>query len=93
METSCQPSIVNGRVVSAIEERLGDYHRNPRPRSSTLFINPLMSLLWTFDLAAVVRRNLYLDPLADTQTSWDILLTIERFSETVRRRPREAIPH
>jgi len=93
LETSRQPSIVNGSIVSAIEGRFGDYHRHPRTQSSNLFINPLMSLLWTFDLAAVARRNLYLDLLADTQTSWDILLAIERFSETVRRRPREAIPH
>lgn len=93
VETSHQPSIVNGSIVSAIEGRFGDYHRNARTQSSTLFINPLMSLLWTFDLAAVAHRNLYLDLLADTQTSWDIHLAIERFSETVRRRPREAIPH
>ena len=65
--TSRQPSIVNGSIVSAIEGRFGDYHRNPRTQSSKLFINPLMSLLWAFDLAAVARRNLYLDRLADTQ--------------------------
>jgi len=93
MATPLQPSIVNGSIVSAIEGRFGDYHRNPRTRSSKLFINPLMSLLWTFDLAAVARRNLYLDRLADTQTSWDIHLEIERFGETVRRRPWVAIPH
>jgi hypothetical protein len=91
--TSRQPSIVNGSIVSAIEGRFGDYHRNPRTQSSKLFINPLMSLLWAFDLAAVARRNLYLGLLADTMTSWDIHLAIEGFRETVRRRPWEAIPH
>jgi len=59
--TSRQPSIVNGSIASAIEGRFGDYHRNPRTQSSTLFINPLMSLLWMFDLTAVAKRNLYLD--------------------------------
>jgi hypothetical protein len=93
MVTPKQPSIVSGSIVSAIEGRFGDYHRNPRTQSSKLFINPLMSLLWAFDLAAVARRNLYLDRLADTETSWDIHLAIERFGETVRRRPWEAIPH
>ena len=91
--TSLQPSIVNGSIVSAIEGRFGDYHRTPRTESSKLFINPLMTLLWAFDLAAVARRNLYLDRLADTQTSWSILLAISDFCETVRRRPWEAIPH
>jgi hypothetical protein len=93
MRTPMQPSIVNGSVASAIEGRFGDYHRNQRTQSSKLFINPLMSLLWAFDLAAVARRNLYLGSLEDTETSWDIHLAIERFCESVRRRPWEAIPH
>jgi hypothetical protein len=58
-----------------------------------LFINPLMSPLWTFDLPAVARRNLYLEHLADTETSWDVHVVIGRFRETVRRRPRQTIPH
>jgi hypothetical protein len=93
MATPMQPSIVNGSVASAIEGRFGDYHRSRRTQSSKLFINPLMSLLWMFDLAAVARRNLYLGSLEDTETTWDIHLAIERFSESVRRRPWEAIPH
>ena len=91
--TSRQPSIVNGSIVSAIEGHFGDYHRHPRTQSSKLFINPLMSLLWAFDLAAVARRNLYLDRLADTETNWDVHLAIANFCETVRRRPWETIPH
>lgn len=93
MATSRQPSIVNGSIASAIEGHFGDYHRNPRTENSKLFINPLMSLLWAFDLPAVARRNLYLDRLADTETNWDIHLAIAQFSETVRHRPWEAIPH
>jgi hypothetical protein len=91
--TTSHPSIVNGSIVSAIEGRFGDHHRNLWTRGSTLFINPLMSLLWTFDLAAVARRNLYLERLTDTETSWDVHRAIGRFRETVRRRRREAIPH
>jgi hypothetical protein len=91
--TSHHPSIVNGSIASAIQGRFGDYHRNLRTWGSTLFINPLMSLLWTFDLAAVARRNLYLERLADTETNWDVHLAIGGFWETVRRRPRETIPH
>ena len=52
-----------------------------------------MSFLWAFDLAAVARRNLYLDRLTDTETSWDIHLAIEHFRETVRHRPWETMPH
>jgi hypothetical protein len=93
MKTQQRPSIVNGSIVSAIEGHFGDYHRNPRTQGSKLFINPLMSLLWAFDLGAVARRSLYLDRLADTETIRDVHLAIEYFRETVRSRPREAIPH
>jgi len=93
MTTPQRPSIVNGSIVSAIEGHFGDYHRNPRTQSSKLFINPLMSFVWAFDLAAVAQRNLYLDRLTDTATIWDVHLAIEYFRETVRCRPWEAIPH
>jgi len=93
MTTWQRPSIVNGSIVSAIEGHFGDYHRNPRTQSSRLFINPLMSFLWAFDLATVARRNLYLDRLSDTETIQDVHLAIEYFRETVRCRPWEAIPH
>ena len=93
MATRQWPSIVNGSIVSAIEGRFGDYHSNPRTQSSKLFISPLMSLLWAFDLAAVGRRNLYLDRLAETQSIRDVHLAIEDFRETVKCRPWEPIPH
>ena len=86
-------SIVNGSIASAIDGRFGDYHRHPRTRGSKLFINPLMSILWAFDLAAVARRNLYLDRLANTETNWDVHLAIANFSGTVRHRLPEPIPH
>ncbi len=88
-----RPTIVNGSIASAIEGRFGDYHRHQRTRDSKLFINPLMSLLWAFDLAAVARRNLYLDRLAATETNWDVHLAIANFSGSVRRRLFEPIPH
>jgi hypothetical protein len=92
MTTSQRPSIVNGCIASAIAGRFGDYHRTPRTQSTKLFINPLMSLLWAFDLAAIARRNLYLDRLADTETSRDVCLQIEYFRETISCRPSETIP-
>jgi hypothetical protein len=91
--TPGRPSIVNGSVASAIEGRFGDHHRGRRTRGSKLFISPLMSLLWAFDLPAVARRNLYLDRLATTETVWDVQMAIETFHASIRVRPREPIPH
>jgi len=85
-------SIVNGSIVSALEGRFGNYHRTVRTSSSKLFINPLMCLYWSFDLAAVARRSLYLPLLEGTQTIFEVSLRIEAFRETVQARLREPIP-
>jgi hypothetical protein len=91
--TSRRPSIVNGSIASAITGRFGNFHRNSRTSGSQLFINPLMALLWSFDLAGVAKRNLYLNLLEGTQTIWEVQGAIEGFRHTVQWRSREAIPH
>ncbi len=91
--TPGRPSIVNGSVASAIEGRFGDHHRGRRTQGSKLFISPLMTLLWAFDLPAVARRNLYLDRLTTTESVWDVQMAIETFHAGVSVRPREPIPH
>ena len=91
--TAGRPSIVNGSVVSALEGRFGDYHRTTRTESSKLFISPLMSLVWAFDLTAVARRNLYLDRLEQTRGLWDVLSAIESFRNEIRSRKAESIPY
>jgi hypothetical protein len=91
--TPKRPSIVNGSVSSAIAGSFGNHHRSMRTAKSELFINPLMSLVWAFDLAAVARRNLYLDRLSATQSIWDVQLAIEAFRSSVALRPRRPIPH
>jgi hypothetical protein len=91
--TPDRPSIVNGSIASALEGRFGDHHRSDRTRGSTLFVNPLMTLLWAFDLHTVARRNLYLRELATTETVWDVQAVIQAFHRAQAKRPRAAIPH
>jgi len=91
--TPLRPSIVNGSIVSAIEGRFGNYHRTSRTESSQLFINPLMTILWSFDLAAVARRNLYLESLRKTDSIWEVQAAIQHFRAGVKVRAREDIPH
>ncbi len=88
-----RPSIVNSSIASAIEGRFGDYHRTRRTRQSKLFISPLMSLMWAFELEAVAKRNLYLSELRETISHQDVLLAIERFHATVPTRPVTEIPY
>lgn len=87
------PSIVNGSIASAIEGEFGDHQRTERTKGSELFINPLMSLMWTFDLGVLARRSLYLHLLRQTKSIWDVQLVIEAFRHSISARPRASIPH
>lgn len=87
-----QPSIVNASIVSAIEGEFGDHHATDRTTGSTLFINPLMSLLWAFELDAVARRSLYLRDLEGTRSIWDVQLIIEAFRHGCAIKARATIP-
>jgi hypothetical protein len=86
-------TIVNTSIASAIEGRFGDHHRTERTRGGELFINPLMAMLWAFDLEAVARANLYLPALEGTVSIFDVEDVLELFRERVKRRPARAIPH
>ncbi|MCW3097721.1 MAG: hypothetical protein JWL77_3339 [Chthonomonadaceae bacterium] len=67
-----QPSIVNSSILSAIEGHFGDYHATSRTNGSELFINPLMTLYWAFQLEHVARRILYLDKMLPTESNLEV---------------------
>ncbi len=90
---SSHPSIVNTSIASAIEGRFGNYHRTERTRSSELFISPLMSMYWGFDLDAVVAQHMYLNVLQDTHSIWDVQLAIQEFRNGLPLRKHQSIPH
>ena len=70
------PSIVNTSIAAAITGAFGDHHPTTRTRGSELFINPLMSISWCFELQAVVDRLLYAEPLRKTETWAQVVATI-----------------
>lgn len=72
-------SIVCSSISSAVEGKFGDYHTTKRTEGSSLFINPLMSLYWGFQLEGVMRRHLYAAKIRDTETYFDLSVAIERF--------------
>ncbi|MEO7715516.1 MAG: DUF1152 domain-containing protein [Capsulimonas sp.] len=74
-----QPSIVSGSILSSIEGRFGNFHSTPRTEGSQLYINPLMTLYWAFQLDAIARRNLYLDEIRETVSYQDLSRAIEMF--------------
>jgi hypothetical protein len=87
------PSIVNTSIISATNGHFGNHHATRRTEGSTLFINPLMSLYWSFELGHVARRSLYLNELRDTANYFELALAIERFRATLpKTRPWIDIP-
>ena len=92
--TPGRPSIVNGSIAAAIEGQFGDVRFTPRTADGELFINPLMSIYFCFELAALARRSLYLDQLEGTESIFEVSARIEAFRNGMAAtRPRRAIPH
>jgi hypothetical protein len=88
-----QPSIVNTSIIAAVGGSFGDVHSTNRTEGSTLFINPLMALYWGFRLEGVVRRNLYLEQIRNTETADEVALVIESFRGSLTKiRPWTTIP-
>ena len=61
-------SIVSNSIVSALEGEYGDHHRTSRTNGSELWINPLMTIYWCFDLRPVIRKIKYYDMIKDVNT-------------------------
>lgn len=73
------PSVVSNSIASAVEGHFGDYHRTWRTKGSKLFISPLMSTYWSYDVDAVCRRCLYLKELLQTRSYTDVERVVQEF--------------
>jgi len=92
--TPGRESVVCASIVSALAGDYGDVHRLERTRrsGSRLWINPLMTLYWAFELEAVARRVLYRDWLEETETLAELVARIEAYRKQCAVRPWEDIP-
>jgi hypothetical protein len=91
--TPSRPSIVQGQIAAALRGEFGDVRFTTRTAGSELFVNPLMGVYFTADLAILAAGVGYLAELAGTDTAVEVALAIEAHRDRVRRRPRRAIPH
>lgn len=87
------PSVVSNSIASAVEGHFGDHQRTWRTSGSTLFISPLMSLYWAFELNAVARRCLYLKALLETASHADVERVVTDFRADHPSRGWQAIPY
>ncbi len=88
-----RPSIVNGSVAAAVRGEFGDVRFTGRTRGSELFVNPLLSLYFAFDLPGLAARCRYLDRIEDTRLMRQVHYRIAEFGESVVTRPPRAFPH
>lgn len=91
--TPLRPSIVNGQIAAALAGQHGDVRFTRRTRDSSLFVNPLMAMYFTFDLAGLAHRNLYLDRIENTLGIRQVATRIEAFREQVTARSPRVFPH
>lgn len=61
-------SIVSNSIVSSLEGEYGDYHRINRTEGSQLWINPLMTIYWCFELNTIIRKIKYYDYIKDVNS-------------------------
>ena len=61
-------SIVSNSIISALEGHYGDYHSTQRTQGSELWINPLMTIYWCFNLQNVIKKIKYYDYIEDTNS-------------------------
>jgi len=87
-----QPSVINASIMSSVRGHFGDHHATERTKGSKLWISPLMSLYWFFDLHTVADQNLFTESLKDTVTDKDAAAAIYDFRDSLRLRPAKPIP-
>ncbi|MFD0266087.1 DUF1152 domain-containing protein [Streptomyces sp. NPDC127106] len=92
-QTPDRPSIVNGSIAAAVRGDFGDVRFTDRTRNSELFVNPLMSLCFVFDLPGLAARCLYLDRIEDTHLIRQVSSRIAEFRDEIATRPARRIPH
>jgi hypothetical protein len=85
-------SIVCNSIASALRGEFGNFHATNRTTGSDLFINPLMTQYWTFEVSSVVRHMIYAEKLAETERMEEAGRIIEAWRETIEPRARHPLP-
>jgi len=72
-------SIVSNSIVSALQGEYGNYHKTNRAAESVLWINPLMTIYWCFDLRSVIKKNKYYEDIKLTKTMGELNTQLSNF--------------
>lgn len=86
-------SIVTSSILSSLAGHYGDHHTTSRTECSHLWINPLMTIYWCFQVTAVAERLRYLHLLKETKTYYDVQQAIIQYRSRLQTiRTRQSIP-
>jgi len=85
-------SVINSSIISAVDGRFGNYHATAKTKGSRLWISPLMSMYWFFELEAVARKNLLFEAIDDTLTFQDALRATLYARQKIKTRGSATIP-
>lgn len=91
--TPQRPSIVNGQIAAALVGSCGDVQFTRRTRDSTLFVNPLMTVYFTFDLVGLAKKSRYLDRIEPTVRTRQVSSIIEQYRDEITPRIPRIFPH
>lgn len=87
------PSIVISSILSALDGEFGNFHATDRTVGSELFINPLMTLFWFFELNTLASSIVYMNELKAANDAIESVRAIQSYSRTNRpQRPWKQIP-
>lgn len=87
-----QDSIVCTSIISAIQGHFGDHQVTTRTTGSKLFINPLMSLYWTYSLDKVMQQIPYTPKLANTKSMNEVVAVIAEYHSKQKHREHIELP-
>ena len=85
-------SIVCNSIASAMRGEFGDYHATGRTSDSELFINPLMTFYWCYDLAKFAACIQFYERIVDSYNFYEVAETIRRHHGLADKRPWKGIP-
>ena len=86
-------SIVSNSIVSSLEGDYGNIHRTRRTNGSHLWINPLMTIFWCFDLRKVIRMIKYYELIKDVNTIGEFNGKLSKYrSELTEYRDKKQMP-
>ncbi len=85
-------SVINASVISAVRGHYGNHHLTEKTRGSRLWISPLISVYWFFELSAVARRNLLFSEIRWTDTITEAYRGLLKARRNLATRKKSAIP-